>query len=442
MSLKRAAFAVKNATVLRDNRSMYRQLLADERLPPHELDALQSARAIAHARFAMENTAFYRDRYSAAGFTVDDLRDPAAFAELPIIDKTDVRENFDGFRSAEANEANSKVSATGGSTGEPLRLLRDLRTPTRTIEWRLFSWWDVHPSDDLAVLVRQVRDSKDELRHNLQWWPSRRFQLDAYRMDDAHVDRFLATWEKVKPSILIGYAGGVSELARIIDDRGLFVHSPKAIAVTASPLTRAQRDAIEATFGAPAYDHYRSSEIPWIAGECSEHSGLHTFADVRKIEVIGEDGLAVVAGTTGEVVATDFTNRVFPLIRYRLGDRTTPIDGVCACGRSLPRIAPVSGRVAEAMHLPGGQIVAGEGLTQTFSRSPSAVRQFQIHQQADYSVVVRCVPGTDPHALEIIGLAIEDLRLIIADKVPIRLEVLESIPHDGGKFRYIKSDVA
>lgn len=442
MSLKRVSFAVKNAIVLRDNREMYRHLVAAERLPPEELEALQASRAIAHARFAFENTSYYRDRYSDAGFTIDDLRDPAAFIELPVIDKTEVREHFEGFRSAEANEFNSKVSATGGSTGQPLRLLRDLRTPTRTIEWRLFDWWGVHPSDDLAIVYRQVRNRREDLRHNIQWWPTRRFQLDAYRMDTAHVDEFLATWAKVKPSILIGYVGAVADLAQMIGARGITVNPPCAIGLTASPVTQAQRDAIEAVFHGPVYDHYRSSEIPWMAGECEERNGLHTFADVRKIEIIGHNGLAVEPGTIGEVIATDLTNRVFPLIRYRLGDNTTPIAGVCACGRTLPRIAPVSGRVVEALHMPDGQIVAGVGMTQSFSRVPSAVRQFQIHQQIDYSIVVRCVPGADPDALVVIDRAIEDLRIIIADKVPIRLELLERIPHIGGKFRYIMSDVA
>jgi len=442
LSLKRVSFSVKNATVLRDNREMYRKLVAAERLPPEDLETLQASRAIAHARFAFENTSYYRDRYSDAGFTLDDLRDPAAFTELPIIDKSEVRAHFEDFRSSEATEANSKISATGGSTGQPLRLLRDLRTPTRTIEWRLFDWWKVHPSDNLAIVYRQVRNRKEELRHNLQWWPTRRFQLDAYRMDTAHVDEFLATWAKVKPAILIGYVGGIGDLAQMIADRGISVLPPRAIGLTASPVTQAQRDAIEAVFHGPVYDHYRSSEIPWMAGECEERNGLHTFADVRKIEIVGDDGLEVMPGTIGEVVATDLTNRVFPLIRYRLGDNTTTISGTCACGRTLPRIASVSGRVVEALHMPDGQIVAGVGMTQSFSQVPSAVRQFQIHQQDDYSIIVRCVPGVHPDALAVIDRAIEDLRVIIADKVPIRLELLERIPHIGGKFRYIMSDVA
>ncbi|MET4780332.1 phenylacetate-CoA ligase [Glaciihabitans sp. UYNi722] len=441
MTFKQAVFAAKKSTVLRRSQNMYKQLLRDQHLDQHESEKLQAERAIAHARFAMQSTEFYREVYSGAGFTLKDLDDPAAFRELPIVEKADVRENPGKFRSSEATDRNSKVSVTGGSTGEPLRLLRDLRTPTRTLEWRLFDWWGVDPSDDVAILVRRVRSDRAELAHSLQWWPSKRFQLDAYRMTDEKVDEFLARWDRIGPSLLIGYVGGISELAQMLATRGIRIRPPRAIAVTAAPMTPAQRQLIESAFGAPAFDHYRSAEIPWMAGECSEHNGLHTFADVRKVEVLDGSGRQVAPGVIGDVVVSDLTNRVFPLVRYRLGDRTTPIAGPCACGITLPRIEHVTGRISEAMRMPDGQIVAGEALSQTFSRNPAAVRQFQIHQQADYSIVIRCIPGGDPDARRDIDSAIDQVRDIVRNKVPVRLEIVESIAHDGGKIRYIKSDL-
>jgi phenylacetate-CoA ligase len=93
---------------------MFDALIRDQKLPPEELETLQAERAIRHARFAMENTRFYRDKYSAAGFTLDDLRDPAAFSSLPVIEKADVRDHFADFRSTEATSKNSKISASGG----------------------------------------------------------------------------------------------------------------------------------------------------------------------------------------------------------------------------------------------------------------------------------------------------------------------------------------
>ncbi|WP_186759076.1 phenylacetate--CoA ligase family protein [Arthrobacter alpinus] len=441
MPFRRTAFKVKVNIFLPSDKRMYLDLMRSQTLPDEDLKALQMKRSLDQAQFAMEHTPFYRDLYTAAGITMRDFRDPEIFTNLPIVDKSDVRDYFEFFKSSEATSKNSIISTTGGSTGEPLRILRDLRTPTRTLEWRLFDWWGVHPSENVAVVTRQSRDSRAAFSHDIKSWPSKRFQLNAYRMDELRIDEFLENWRRISPTVLVGYVGAISELARILESRGIQPTSPRAIAVTAAPITPAQRLIIETVFGAPVYDHYRSSEIPWIAGECKEQNGLHIFSDVRKIEILKETGELCSQGEVGEVVATDLTNRVFPLVRYRLGDRTTPMQGVCPCGVNLPRISAISGRVSDALHLPGGEVIAGEALTQTFRNAPSAVRQFQVHQQSDFSIVVRCVPGSADDAKSLIHLAVDEIRTIVMNKVLVSLEIVDNIPHDGGKVRFIKSDV-
>lgn len=440
MSFAKTVFDLKAATALRSSQNRYRDLVRNERLDPDELQSLQDRRAIDHARFAMQNTVFYRDRYTDAGFTVKDLEDPAAFAELPIIDKAEVREFGAQIRSTEANEKTSKVSATGGSTSAPLKLLRDLRFPARSLEWRLLSWWGVRPYDNLAYVHHMFRSAKEARMNTLQWWPSRRMQLDTYGIDDERIAGFVARWESIRPQAVIGYVGGVVELSRLLEAKGISLTPPRAIAVTAAPLNQAQRAEIERVFHAPVYDHYRCGEIPWMAGECSERNGMHVFADVRKIEVVDDNDKPVQAGQMGEVVVTDMTNRVFPLVRYRLADRTAPLAGQCACGVTLPRISAVAGRVSEAARLPDGRVIPGDSLTEIFDSSLDAVRQFQVHQHADYSITVRCIQGTAADALEQINGVVTQLQNIVKP-VEVRLELVDVIPHDRGKIRYIKSDV-
>lgn len=441
MSLKRAVFDLKAATILRSSREEFHKLVGNERLDPDALQRMQARRVIDHARFAMENSAFYRQHYADAGFTVKDLTDPDAFAQLPIVEKSDVRENTELFETSEANERNARPAGTGGSTSAPLKLFHDRRYPVRVLEWRLFRWWGVHPSDNVATVYRQFWSEKDAKRHTLKWWPSRRFQLDTARMDPKSVDEFIARWRSDKPAVLTGYVGGIVELSRMLESRGIRLDPPKAIGVTAAPMSVEQRNEVEAVFGAPVYDHYRCGEIPWMAGECSSHDGMHTFADLRKVEVLDEQDRPVAPGVVGQTVITDMTNRVFPLIRYRLGDRATTIEGECSCGVTLPRISSVSGRVTDATRLPNGQVIAGDFLTEIFVNYPQAVRQFQVHQQADYSITLRCIPGASSTSQAEMDAVVRQLREIVEDAVPVRLEIVDEIPHDGGKIRYIKSDV-
>jgi len=433
---------VKAATVLRSSSALTAELDRQSLLSPEELEALQSKRAAAHAKFAMEHTEFYREHYRAAGFTPADLDDPAAFSELPFVTKGDVRDHPEAFRSSEATPANSKRSVTGGSTGEPLSLLRDLRFPARALEWRLMQWWGVSPWDDVALVSRHTKSARETWRHQAQWWPSRRIQLNAFDMSARNVAEFMRLYERVRPRLVIGYVGAIAQLAAMLAEQSTREPAaPTALAVTAAPLNANQRVLVESVFRAPVYDHYRSAEVPWLAGECRQQDGLHVFADVRVVEVVDETGRRAPAGQTGEIVATDLTNRVFPLVRYRMGDRASYLDRPCACGVTLPLLSSVSGRTTEVLHLPNGQSLAGEGLAQIFSTIPEAVRQFQIRQRADYSIDLRVVPGGASNADRDITASTERFRELLNRAVEVRVQLVDSIPHDGGKTRYLLSEV-
>ena len=439
--IRRLAFKAKTRTVGRTSLAVHDELRRNDRLGATDLARVGAARAIAHARFAMEHSAFYRDLYTSSGIRLSDLDDPDAFASLPFVDKAMLRDHFDEIRTDEATDANSAVSKTGGSTGLPLHILRDERFPARALEWRLFDWWGVNPWDDRGIITRHMLTGAAALRHDLQWLPSRRVQLDAFRIDDDSVTAFVKRWNRLRPPFLLGYGGGVLDMARRLSRLGLEFAPPKAIAVTAAPLAPGVRQEIESTLGAPCHDHYRSAEVPWIGGECAEHEGLHVFSDVRRVEIVDEAGRSVPDGTEGDVIVSDLTNRVFPIIRYRLGDLSSVRPGACACGRAHPRLGPISGRRSDAVRLPDGTTIAG-ALGHIFDEAPLSVRQFEIVQAADHSVTLRCIPADDRQASDAgIRRAEELLRVATRGLVPVTVERVASIPQVGGKMRFIRSEV-
>lgn len=436
--IREAAFRAKTALAGRASLDTYEEFRAMDALSPREITAVGEERSSAHARFAFAHSDFYRDLYSAHGFTADDLRDPDAFAALPIVDKAMLREGFDRIRTVEATPRTSAVSKTGGSTGLPLHLLRDLRFPARALEWRLFDWWGVEPWDDRGIVTRHVLTGAARLRHDLGWLPSRRVQLDAFQITDEAVIDFARAWNRVRPPFLIGYGGGVLDTVRRLVRLGIRLAPPRAVAVTAAPLTPGTRAEIEAAFGAPCYDHYRSAEIPWMAGECAQQNGLHVFADVRRVEIVGDDDRAVPVGTEGQVVVTDLTNRVFPVVRYRLGDISSYLPGECACERGLPRLGAIAGRSSDAVRLPDGTTIAG-ALGHIFDDAPLSIRQFEIVQDEDYAVTLRCIPSPGRAAQAGIDAAAARLRAATKGLVPVTVERVESIPQVGGKMRFIRS---
>jgi phenylacetate-CoA ligase len=440
LTAKSLAFSVKTVTVFRDSAHRAGELAGHDSLSPDRLRELNDQLMLHHVRFAITHTAFYPAFYRKAGIELGDVTSAEVLRELPIVTKEHIRARGDDFLSTEANDRTARRVATGGSTGEPLVMKRDTRVNARAYEWRLQRWWGLQPYVDTAIVYRFFRTERETLKQKAVWWPSRRFQLDAFDMNPESMRSFLTEYQRVQPGFLIGYVGGVLELARFAARENLSLPGSPVIATTAAPVTWQQREEIEAVFGGRVYDHYRCAELNWIAGECRHRKGMHVFEDLKRVEIVDDAGAAVPAGMPGEVVVTDFTNRVFPLIRYQLGDVSAFQTAPCECGMPYRLIDNVGGRVSDSAILPNGEVIAGEALAQTFSKVAEAVRQFQIHQHADYSITVRVIPRTSPDDPRILQ-AVAAVRRAVRKAVPVELEVVDTLPHEGGKIRYIMSDV-
>lgn len=434
------SFALKSATVRSSSGRFLRELLANERLPQDELQARQDHAARAIAEHAMQESPFYRRLYGERGIDPRILDDPRRWAELPILDRATVKAHSGEFATPEAVGRSVRTALTGGSTGEPLRTLHDARVPSLALAWRMYSWWGIQPYDDLARIGRWSFGRMDAVKNTIAWWPTRQLSLDAAVISEETMTEFHRAVTRVRPRLLEGYVGALLELADFLERRGLRIPAPTAVATTAAPLTAPVRARLEDAFEAPVHDEYRGSEFGWMAGECDRQDGLHIFSDVRRIEVVDADGRPAPPGEEGDLVITDLRNRVFPMLRYRNGDRGILRERSCPCGRSLPLMEPPQGRTIDVLHLPSGASLAHR-LTALFSAHPESVRLFQIHQQADASLTIRVVPGPGERSRRHVEDAVEDLRTRIRHEVPVRIEYVESLPYTGGKTKYILSDL-
>lgn len=431
--VSRAAFDLKSGLAQSAVRAASRRMRAAESASPEQVERDSRQAAMALARHAWDTTEFYPRRYAEAGITRADLEQESTFDSLPVIEKDEIRDQRDAFISRGSRPGDRLPSSTGGSTGQPLTVFHDRRAPVAAMWWRVYRWWGIHPADDKAFVQRDRRSSRQRTREVLEWWPTRHATLDAMTLTEESMSAFTAGLAGRSTPLVNGYVGGVHEYALYLESVGGRIPGLRAVGVTAAPLTPSQRIDIERALGAPVHDQYRSAEVPWLAAECGERDGLHVLADLRRLELVDDTSSPV---SQGEVVVTDLTNRVFPLVRYRLGDRTSWAPGTCACGMTLPRIQPVDGRVSDVLELPDGQRISG-GLTGLFNARPDAVRQFQIRQRVDLSLRLLWIRGPAADAEAVVGDAVDRLRQISGSQVDVAAEEVDVIGHDGGKARVI-----
>ena len=418
--LKKVGFATKSRALAPQSFVALNRLRASEKLSREQLCELRDQRSSETARFAYANSSFYRDFYTDHGFSRADLDDPECFYSLPFLTKNHVREHFDEIKTAQANSRTATPSVSSGSTGHPLTVLSDVRAPVRAYEWRAMEWWGVEPWQNGATIDRTHRRGLRKAKQQLFWWPTKRILFDTLKLEDEALDRFVEEWNRVKPQYVVGFIGGVA-------------------AVTAGPLFEGQRHEMQLAFGARVYIHYRSTESNWLAAECYEQSGLHCFDDIKNLEIINEDGSPVDGSTKGETVFTDFENRVFPLVRYRIGDRTANIEGDCACGRPFRRVAAIEGRIVDNLVFPNGRVLTGD-IFDYFEGSAAYIRQYAVYQRSDYGVEVsiRLTEHTD--ALRVAEERVGRLRARVGADAPVSLKAVDQIDAVHGKFRPIVSD--
>jgi phenylacetate-CoA ligase len=383
---------------------------------------------------------FYRERFRKLGFHVDDLTSEAVFAELPVLEKEEIREHREQLIADGIDRRLLRPSATGGTTGRPLEIYHDARVPLSVLTWRMLNWWGVDVSDNSGYLYRAVPKGLRRRLSDLAMFPTRRVYLQAAEMDQPRMRAFWAALNRIRARYLVGYVGAIEAFADFLVSTGLKVPGLQAVWTTASPLPQSKRLYFQKTFACPVYTQYGSVEVFILSAECQCQTGLHVFTDIRHVEAIGADGFAVSDGEHGDIVVTDLTNYAFPLLRYRIGDRGRMLKKACPCGRPFPLMDYVTGRVSDQILLPDGTSVPGEFWTTIFDQWPAAIKGFEVHQAQDYSITVRYEPsGQDSEkAVASVGRMLKaKLRGLV--KLAFAPTTLDA--NRNGKTRYVASEI-
>jgi phenylacetate-CoA ligase len=361
------------------------------------LEALRLERLRALLRHAVAHVPWYRALAAERGLDVEQIRSVPDLATWPILERGTITAHRAALRATSPGIV-LMSKATGGSSGEPLRFDLDLAgNDRRMAAWhRGYAWagaelgtrqwylWGV-PPDSVATW----RKAKQRLYDALYG----RTIYNCFDLATAGLGDVAASLARTRPDVIVGYTSALDSFARMLEEAGQSPFSPRSVVVGAEKLHDHQRARIERVFGAPVFETYGSREFMLMAAECDAHDGLHVTAENHIVEIVDDDGLPVPPGIEGDVLVTDLTNLGMPFIRYRNGDRAVAMSGRCGCGRSLPRLARISGRRLDILTTPDGRQLPGEFFPHILKEIP-AVQQFQVVQRVPDAVTIRLVaPG-------------------------------------------------
>jgi phenylacetate-CoA ligase len=420
-----------------------REMESADTFSADELAQLQRQKLRDLIDYAFEHVPYFRDRLRELGATSADIRDVSDLALLPLLRKSDVRQNREALRSNIAGKLSSFT--TGGSTGEPLIFdLAKRRVASRVAcRQRTSRWWDVSVGDrELAIWGAPVElKRQDWIREFRDLFLSTQL-LSAFELSEATVSRYLDVLEGGRYRQVFGYPSALHLVCAQAqrEKRNLRRLGVKVAFVTGEVLLPYQREQISDTLNCPVANWYGGRDSALIAHECPQ-GGMHVLADAVIVQTVGRDGKPVPYGEPGEIVITDLYSHEAPFIRYATGDIGVLSSRRCACGRVLPLLERIEGRSNDVILAADGRMINSLALIYAV-REVEGIEQFRITQKTVTSFHVQVVTNGSftPDGEEHIRISWSGL---FRSAIKVTFEHVAELPVErSGKFRHVVSEIA
>jgi phenylacetate-CoA ligase len=364
-----------------------------------QLAAGQRAQLRLLLEWAVNHVPYYRKAIEYPDTLALLRRRPHEFEELwsrlPILTKAQLRARGSDFNATTLPAAHGPASTghTSGSTGIPVRV--GGTALTRMI-WDALTlrdhFWHHRDSSRRLGIIRYIKASvRIQGGNDIPNWGAPFAPLFTTGPSSAIHVGFplpeLSSWlRRFDPHYLLTHP---SVAAALMDDLGSNRPSSlQELQFFAEPLDPELEQRLKAQWQVRCTDVYSANEFGYLAIRCADASRLHVQSETSYVEILDDTGQACNVGHAGRVVVTSLHNLATPLIRYDLGDYATA-GAHCACGRGLPVIERVLGRVRNMGLSPDGQRFYPVGMTGIRTIPP--IRQAQFVQTTREHIDVRVV---------------------------------------------------
>lgn len=358
----------------------------------------------------------------------------------PILEKEEVRDNPEAFIADDCNPRWMREVHTSGTTGTPLTLWQSRESVQQwyaLFEARWRRWYGISRHDRWAILGGQLVTPASQTSPPYWVWNAGLNQLymSAYHLSPENVSAYLQAMEHYDVHYVWGYASALQAVAQTMLERDLEPPHIQIAISNAEPLYDFQREVIEQVFDCPVRTTYGTAERVCGASEC-RYGNLHLWLDAGVLEVLDDEvDESVPAGSVGRIICTGLLNPDMPLIRYEIGDRgaVAKAEDRCKCGRALPMLLQVEGRMDDVVFTPDGRRI---GRLDPIFKGDMSIREAQIIQECLDMFRIRFVPTANYTPAEGQDIA-QRLRDRVGE-VEVKLEAVDSIPRTkNGKFRAV-----
>ncbi len=403
------------------------QWLSAEVLKRDQLRQLHQLLVHAHA-----TVPFYRRRLEAAQFNPKQQIAEEGFLRLPLLSRREVQDEGPQLYSGAVPPTHGRVmeGTTSGSVGNPLRFKS---TDLAYFFWQAFNLRDhLWHENDFAQKMLAIRVGESmELPnwfHGLDPVPFSTGPMVVVSSSSG-IDHQIRKIVEHRPPYLLGHATQLTDIAAECLRRNIRFPWLKEARVFAETFSSEARALLKRAWPAKVVDIYSTRECGYLALQCPRHEHFHVQEGCI-LEVLDPTGAPCKPGEIGRVVVTPLHNFAMPFIRYELGD-LAEVGEACDCGRGLPVLNRIAGRVRNMLVLPSGRKIwpfLG------FYRDLIPVRQRQVIQHSVDHIELKMVVDRPLTQAEE-ELARAHFCETIGHPFRVTISYLDEIPRSsGGKF--------
>ena len=404
------------------------------RLDRRAFDALRAERLARTLDYARTHVPLYR---SGPWNEALARSNPRALQAWPVLERQTIQTREVELL-AQPTPPGYYYRSTSGSTGTPLRVAMDPAAAAWAwaADYHGLLWHGIQVgAQALTLRPRTVGPLGEWIRNN--------HLVPATDLSPGRLTAAVRFLERGRTTYVWGYVSAVVELAKharlMNPSRRPLVPFAKVFGEMLYPF---QRELIEDGLGARVIETYGCNETGTVAYECPAGS-IHVFSDHVEVEIL-KDGHPAAPGEMGDILLTCTTNKVMPLIRYRVGDRARLLPDPCVCGRPHPVLSDIEGRSGDLLVTASGQQVHGTAalgglLKRVHAKiSPEAIRQvvFEQHDPGTWTVLVQPGPDFRDAVAEIL---VEAVRSVFGEGCDVTVRPVPEIPREpSGKLRFYR----